>query len=89
MSSQGSGAGKMESHGSLFIIGASFTMIQTISLTREQALRGALAWRWEKEGQHATTSLKFENLHRKSRCEMLIGRDDINNGVITLGARVF
>ena len=58
-------------------------------LTCEQALRGALASRWEKEGQHATTSLKFENLHRKSRCEMLIGGDDINNGVITLGARVF
>ena len=41
----------------------------------------------EKEGQLATTynSLKFEYLHRKSQCEMLIGRDDISNDVITLG----
>ena len=39
----------------------------------------------EKEGEVATTSLQFEYLHRKSRCEMLIGRDDINNDVITLG----
>ena len=31
-------------------------------------------------------SLEFENLHRKSQCEMLIGRDDISNDVITLGA---
>ena len=30
-------------------------------------------------------SLEFEYLHRKSRCEMLIGRDDISNDVITLG----
>ena len=39
----------------------------------EQALRGALAA--EKERELATTSLEFEYLHRKSRCEMLIGRD--------------
>ena len=39
----------------------------------------------EKEGELATTSLEFEYLHRKSRCEMLIGRDDIRNDVITLG----
>ena len=34
--------------------------------------------RREKEGELATTynSLEFEYLHRKSRCEMLIGRDD-------------
>jgi len=37
----------------------------------------------EKEGKLATTSLEFEYLHRKSRCEMLIGRDGISN-VITL-----
>ena len=40
----------------------------------------------EKEGKLATTSLEFEYLHRKSRCEMLIGGDDISNDVITLGA---
>ena len=51
----------------------------------EQALLGTLAaWR-EKEGELATTSLKFEYLHRKSRYEMLIGGDDIRNDVITLG----
>ena len=37
----------------------------------------------EKEGELATfTSLKVECLHRKSRCEMLIGGDDISNYVI-------
>ena len=51
----------------------------------EQGLRGALAAGREKEGELATTSLEFEYLHRKSRCEMLIGRDDISNDVITLG----
>ena len=30
-------------------------------------------------------SLEFEYLCRKSRCEMLSGRDDISNDVITLG----
>ena len=39
----------------------------------------------EKEGKLATTSLEFEYLHRKSRCEMLIGRDGISNDVITHG----
>ena len=39
----------------------------------------------EKEGELATTSLESEYLHRKSRCEMLIGGDDIGNDVITLG----
>ena len=51
----------------------------------EQGLRGALAAGREKEGELATTSLEFEYLHRKSRCEMLIGGDDISNDVITLG----
>ena len=36
-------------------------------------------------GQLATASLEFEYLHRKSRCEMLIGGDDISNDVITFG----
>ena len=40
----------------------------------------------EKEGKLATTSLKFEYLHLKSRCEMLIGGDHISNDVITLGS---
>ena len=39
----------------------------------------------EKEGELATTSLEFEYLLRKSQYEMLIGGDDISNGVITLG----
>ena len=43
-------------------------------------------YRREKEGEPATTSLEFEYLHRKSRCEMLIGGDDISNDVINLGA---
>ena len=51
----------------------------------EQALRGALATGREKEGQHSTTFLEFEYLHRKSLCEMLIGGDDIGNDVIILG----
>ena len=51
----------------------------------ERALRGTLAAARGKEGELATASLKFEYLHRKSRCEMLIGGDDISNDVITLG----
>ena len=39
----------------------------------------------EKAEKLATTSLEFEYLHRKSRCEMLIGGDDISNDIITLG----
>ena len=54
----------------------------------EQALRGALTVRREKEGELATTSLEFEYMHRKRRCEMLIGGDNISYDVITL-ARVF
>ena len=30
-------------------------------------------------------SQEFEYMHRKTRCEILIGGDDINNDVITLG----
>ena len=38
------------------------------------------------EGELTTCrSLKFEYLCRKSRCKMLIGGDDINNDVITMG----
>ena len=53
------------------------------ALACEQALRGALAAGREKEGELSTTSLKIEYL---SRCEMLIGGDDISNDVITIGA---
>ena len=49
-------------------------------LASEQALRGVLLAGREKKGELATTSLEFEYLHRKSRCEirceMLIGRDN-------------
>ena len=34
---------------------------------------------WEKEGELATTFLDYEYLHRKSRCKMLIGGDDISS----------
>ena len=54
-------------------------------LACKQALWGALAAGREKEGELATTSLEFKYLNRKSRCEMLIGVDDISNDVITLG----
>ena len=33
----------------------------------------------------ATTSLEFEDLYPKSRCEVMIGRNDSSNVVITLG----
>ena len=52
---------------------------------RESSLAAGL----EKKGELATTSLEFEYLHRKSRCEMLIGGDDISNDVITLGTCFF
>ena len=55
------------------------------ALACEQALRCALAAGREKEGELATKSLEFEYLHRKSRCEMLIGGDDTSNDVITFG----
>ena len=41
--------------------------------------------RREKEGEFGTTSLEFEYLHQESRCQMLIGGDDISNDVIILG----
>ena len=40
----------------------------------------------KKKGELATMSLEFEYLHRKSRCELLIGGgDNISNDGITLG----
>ena len=59
----------------------------TLRLASKQALQGALVAGREKEGELVTTSLESEYLHQKSRCKMLIGRDDISNDVITLGTR--
>ena len=42
----------------------------------------------ESSPELATSSLEFEYLHRKSRCEMLIGRDDLVMTSLPL-ARVF
>ena len=55
----------------------------TLRLASKEALQGALVAGREKEGELVTTSLESEYLHRKSRCKMLIGRDDISNDVIT------
>ena len=60
-------------------------MLTVLRIACEQALQGNLVAGREKEGELATTSLEFEYLHRKSRCKMLIGRDDISNDIITLG----
>ena len=60
-------------------------LILEANLVCKQALWGALAVGGEKEGELATTSLEVEYMHQKSRCEMLIGGDDISNDVITLG----
>ena len=54
-------------------------------LACEEALRGALAAEPEKEEELVTTFLEFEYLHRKSRCEMLIGGDDISNDLSRVG----
>ena len=54
----------------------------------EEALLDNLAAGWEKEGELATTSLEFEYLHQKSRCEIVIGGDDIILMSLPL-ARVF
>ena len=56
--------------------------------TRLSKFQGCSGGGPEKEGELASTSLEFQYLHRKSRCEMLIGGDDISNGIITLGACV-
>ena len=51
----------------------------------EQALQGILAAGQEKEGTSLQLKpLEFEYLHRKRRNEILIGRDDNSNDVITL-----
>ena len=65
------------------------TLVQGASackqLACEKALRGALAAGREEEEALSTTSLEFEHLHGKSRCEMIIGAYDISNDVITPG----
>ena len=58
-------------------------------LAGEQAPRGALAAGQEKKGELATTSLEFGHLHRKSRCEMLIGGDDICSSPWRSNLKVF
>ena len=60
-------------------------MTRMTGITCEQVLWSALEAGREKEGELATMSLEFEYLHRKSRCEMLIGGDDISYYFITLG----
>jgi len=50
-------------------------------LACEHVFQGALAAGRKKEGEIATTSLEFEYLHRKSRCELMIGGDDISNDI--------
>ena len=60
-----------------------FSIVQNI--TCQQALLGLLTVGWEKEGELATTSLEFEYPHR----EMLIGRDDIRNEIVTLSMCFF
>ena len=60
-------------------------MTRMTGITCEQVLWGTLEAGREKEGELATTSLEFEYLHQKSRCEMLIAGDDICYDFITLG----
>ena len=58
------------------------TLVQGASackrLACKQALRGALAAGREEEEALSTTSLEFEYLLGKSRCEVMIGEDDIS-----------
>ena len=56
-----------------------------VQIAYKQAFQATLVAGWEKEGELATMSLEFEYLHRKSRCKMPIGGDDIRNDVFTLG----
>ena len=63
-------------------------MTRMTGITCEQVLWGALKWRGdEKKKESLQLSLWNLNnyLHRKSRCEMLIGGDDISYDFITLG----
>ena len=74
---------RFQSYNSCMSKRKSTTVIQ--SKLNKIACKQALAAGWEKEGETGTTSLEFEYLDRKSRCEKLIGGDDISNDVIALG----
>ena len=73
---------RFQSYNSCMSKRKSTTVIQ--SKLNKIACKQALAAGWEKEGETGTTSVEFEYLRRKSRCEMLISGDDISNDVITL-----
>ena len=60
-------------------------VIGALGVLKKQPASKLSGARWQKEGELAIAFLEFEYLHRKSRCEMLIGGDDISNDVITLG----
>ena len=68
-----------------FPVPSSFYRYYSIAaLACEQALRRAASAGREKEEELATTSLEFEYLHRKSRCEMQIGGHDIRSDVTSV-----
>ena len=73
---------RFQSYNSCMSKRKSTTVIQ--SKLNKVACKQALAAGREKEGETGTTSVEFEYLRRKSRCEMLISGDDISNDVITL-----
>ena len=73
---------RFQSYNSCMSKRKSTTVIQ--SKLNKIASKQALAAGREKEGETGTTSVEFEYLRRKSRCEMLISGDDISNDVITL-----
>ena len=62
-----------------FSVSLFVSMVSTLSYTCKETQQ------LPKKGEVATTSLEFEYLHGKRRWEILIGRYDINNDVITLG----
>ena len=73
----------------LFTRGSRFRQVFIVTysiaaLACEQALRRAASAGREKEEELATTSLEFEYLHRKSRCEMQIGGHDIRSDVTSV-----
>ena len=53
-------------------------LLKTSNIACDQALRGPLAAGQEKVEKLPPTSLEFEYLHRKRRCEILIDGDDIS-----------
>ena len=77
---------RFQSYNSCISKRKSTTVIQ--SKLNKIACKQALAAGREKEGETGTTSVEFEYLRRKSRCEMLISGDDISKTSLPL-ARVF